>query len=167
MTNHPLDQFRVIQDTRAIQKIPNQWGHVRDKLKLFKRQGVASTTVGLMEVNGVLSLAAAKPRGSEPSETAKPGRVKRWFDIPHFPLHDRVLPESVQDVVDFETGQKLDTMDMAIARQMKIHRDSLAITEEWLQVGALRGDILNNDGNVIYNFRSYALTKLHTAKSMG
>ena len=156
---HPNDAFRFAASTRAFNNIPNNYGRIRQST-LFTPTPVNSNVVGVMEVNGVLNLLPAKQRGAEPTLNTKASRSMHYFEVPHYPLQDRIEAQSVQNTIDWMTGESVDTMADSIARAMNEHVTKHAITEEWLMTQALTGIIKNADASTIYNlFTKFSITK--------
>ena len=151
--------FRLVTDSKAIQLIPNVYGRSIQR-GLFRGYGITTTAARVMEVNGVLSLIPSTSRGSMPASNTRATRKFTYLAVPHFPLNDQVKGEDVQDVVDWETGESLDTMSAAVARVFESHRLNHAITREWLQVNALQGIVRDSDGSVLVDFfNEFSITK--------
>jgi hypothetical protein len=153
MPTHPLDICRVVAATRAINKVPNNYGLLRS-MGLFRDEGISSTLAELQTVNGVLNLLPVKERGAEPTLNENESRDFRYVKIPHVPVQDRVWPDDVRQARDFLTGEKQDTMVDKRARVMINLRNKLAITQEWLISQALTGLLKNDDGTTIANLYS-------------
>ena len=158
---HPNDPFRFVQATRAINHIPNIYGRYRQSgLFTAGMNDAGSTTLRFQRVNNTLVLVPQKSRGEDGTMQADEGREFLYMEIPHFPLHDQVSPEAVRGKVDFLTGKEVDTFANKKARVMMKHRNAMAITEEHLMAGAIKGVIQNEAGATIYNlFNQFGVTK--------
>ena len=153
MSGNPKNQFDLVSTTNALRKIPNMYGRVRQS-KLFTPRTVATTTVRLQEINGVLSLVPARDRGASGSLNNSATRKFHYLDIPHFPLTDQIESIGVQNSVDWNTGEMLDSVTESVGRKLIEHRNKLAITEEWLMSTALNGVIKNEDGTTLVDLYS-------------
>lgn len=144
------EAFSMVSLTVGINKIPNMFGRV-SQLGLMPFVPVATTTVAVEEVNGVLNLLPTKERGAPSTlgETAK--RKVRTFPIPHIPHDDTVMPEDVQNLRAFGSENALEAQSTFMAQKLATMRNKHAITLEHLRMGALKGIILDHDGSTLFN----------------
>jgi hypothetical protein len=153
------DAFQMQQLTNAINKIPYKPGRVSE-LGLFDDSGVTTTSVMIEELNGVLNLVQTSPRGAPPMTTARERRTMRTFRIPHIEKADTIYADSIQNVRAFGQSALETVMNVVERQQKKIKRDVEATIEN-LRLGALRGQILDADGSVIYDlFSEFGVTQL-------
>ena len=158
-TISPDSQFRLIQDTRAINLIPNTYGRIQ-QLGLFREEGSVTTSIKIVSVNGVLTLLSALPRGSEPLLNQNETRNIRTIEALHFPLTDRVRGEDIQNVVDWNTGESFDTITAKVARSFVNMRKKHAITKEYISMGALKGLVVNDDESTLIDlYAEFGITK--------
>ncbi|MCB9983660.1 MAG: major capsid protein [Rhodospirillales bacterium] len=85
------DAFGVREMTDAINFFPYQYGLI-NSMGLFDSKGVATTSVAVEINKGVLNLISSKPRGVPSTKNVRGKREMRYFEIPHIPAEDRVLP---------------------------------------------------------------------------
>ena len=155
----PGSQFRLAQDTRAINQIPNRYGRIQEK-GIFRATPIPTTSVRIAKNNGVLSIVPAAPRGSNPFLNANETRDVRILPLLHYPLMDKVQGEDVQNVVDWVTGTTMDTITDKVARSMMNIRMKHAITKEWSSMGALKGLIINDDLTTLTDlYTEFGVTK--------
>lgn len=152
MPIHPNDPFKAVDFSSEVIRIPSKYGLVRN-LGLFRGRGITTTHVVIAERDGVLQLLADKQRGDEFAALGSGERRMRYIKVPHFPLQARVTADSIQDVLDPATGQMLNTFSAAQLTKTEEMTLSMDMQEEWMFVGALRGQLLSYDGTTpIVNF---------------
>jgi hypothetical protein len=144
------DGFSLVALTDAINVIPNMYGKTNE-LGLFTEKGVRTRTVIVDEKDGVLNLLPTRPVGAPGSEAIKSRRKVRSFVIPHIPHEDAILPEETQGLRAFGSENQLEALETLVAERLETARRKHDITLENLRMGALRGEILDADGSVIYN----------------
>ncbi|ABK43774.1 conserved hypothetical protein [Magnetococcus marinus MC-1] len=144
------DAFGAVALTAAINILPNRYGKL-EGLNLMPSKPVRLRQIAIEERNGVLSLLPTATVGS-PGTTGKRGKRKiRSFMIPHIPHDDVVLPEEVAGIRAFGSEGELSALSDVLSQHLQSMRDKHAITLEHLRMGALKGEILDADGSVIYN----------------
>lgn len=152
------DAFTMVSLTMGINKIPNNYGRVRE-LGLFQPDPVTTRSIVVEEMNGVLNLLPTRPVGAPGTVGIEGKRKVRSFVIPHIPHDDVVLPEEVQNVRAFGSENQLETQAALMARKLTTMRMKHAITLEHLRMGALKGIILDADGSTIYNlYTEFSIT---------
>lgn len=144
------DAFSVTSMTKAINDIPFVPGQL-GAMGVFAEDGVATTSIMIERQGMTLGLVAPTQRGA-PGETApKDGRNVRNLVIPHFQRDDAVMADEVQGVRAFGTENTLATLEALIQRKMRKHTIALDATIEHQRIGAVKGVILDKNGNTIYN----------------
>ncbi|ABK44545.1 conserved hypothetical protein [Magnetococcus marinus MC-1] len=144
------DAFGTVALTAAINILPNRYGKL-DGMGIMPARPVRQRQIAIEERNGVLSLLPTAAVGS-PGSTGKRGKRRiRSFVIPHIPHDDVVLPEEIAGVRAFGSEGELEAVSDVLAMHLQSMRDKHAITLEHLRMGALKGEILDADGSVIYN----------------
>ena len=153
--NNPFNTpaFSMAALTAAINIIPNRYGRM-EELNLFPAKPVRTRQVIVEEQNGVLNLLPSLPPGSPGTVGTRGKRRVRSFVIPHIPHDDVVLPEEVQGIRAFGSETEMESVAGVMARHLETMRNKHAITLEHLRIGALKGQILDSDGSVIYNLFS-------------
>lgn len=142
------DAFSVKELTDAINLFPNSYGLI-NSLNLFTHKGVATTSVAVEINKGVLNLIQSKPRGSQANKNIRGKREMRFFEIPHFPLDDTIRPSDIQNVRTFGSPDQLKTPEKEVADRLQEMSKKHDITLEYLNAGAIAGQILDADGSVI------------------
>ena len=152
------DAFSAIALTAAINILENRYGKL-GQMNLFPNRPVRLRNIAIEEKNGILSLLPTATVGT-PGTVGKHGKRKmRSFMIPHIPHDDVVLPEEVQGIRAFGSEGELAALSEVLAQHLQLMRDKHAITLEHLRMGALKGEILDADGSVIYNlFNEFGIT---------
>ena len=142
------DAFSVKELTDSINLFPNSYGLI-NSLNIFSHKGVATTSVGVEINKGVLNLIQSKPRGSQANKNIRGKREMRFFEIPHFPLDDTIRPSDIQNVRAFGSPDQAKTPETEVADRLGEMSKKHDITLEYLNAGAIAGQILDADGSVI------------------
>ncbi len=145
------DAFNMVSLTTAINKlpyVPNRIG----QMGLFTEQGVATNTVAMEQINGVISLLPSKPRGTAGTTTTPEARTMRSLDIPHIPHDATILASAIQGVREFGSENQLSAVNKVVNDTLTRMRRSHELTHEWLRMGAIKGIVLDGDGSTtLYN----------------
>ena len=146
--------------TQAINIVPNDYGRIRE-LGLFSDEPIATTSVALQYENGMLNLLPTRVRGAPSSLGMPEKRGARTFSCFHIPHDDFVRADDVQNIIA-RVGQAgvLDSVESLVNRKQITMRRKHAITLEHMRMGALRGEILDNDGSSLLNlFTAFNVTQ--------
>lgn len=154
------DAFGVISLTDTINKLPHTPSRIGE-MGLFEEGGIDTLVVAIEEKNGLLSMVANLPRGSVPAALAKSRRKLRNLTVPHLPQFDSLLADQIQSVRSFGTGNQMEAVQQKVNDLLADMRRNLDVTIEYHRVGAIKGQILDSDGNaVIYNlFTEFEVTQ--------
>lgn len=155
--NTPHFTARALTD--AVNIIPNTYGRL-GQLNLFPVKPLATTYVEIEYKDGVLSLLPVKSRGASGTQNRRGKRAKRLFDIPYIPHDDTLLASDLQNYVKFGTVNVVETLMDATNDKLEGMRGNHDITLEFLRMGALKGQIVDCDGNLIYDlFDEFNITQ--------
>mgnify|MGYP000923330247 CR=1 FL=1 len=154
------DMFSLVSLTDAINKLPYKPSRLGE-MGLFQTQGVATTTIVIEELHGVLSLLPTVRRGGPATVNRPSKRSARSFLIPHIPLEDAVLADDVLNVRQFGSETQADTVAKVVNDKLQAMRQSHELTLEYHRIGAVKGIVLDADGaTAIYNlFTEFGLTQ--------
>lgn len=151
--------FSVLSLTDAINKVKFVPGRV-SSMGLFTESGVAQTSIAIEEKNGVLSLIAPSGRGGPGTMVDRGRRSMRSISIPHYQIDDAVMADSVQGVRAFGSETQLETVMGKVMEQSSLHAQSLAITQEYARVGAIKGLITYADSSTLNLFDFFEVTQV-------
>lgn len=150
--------FSMSALTTAINFLPNNYDRL-GAMGLFVDKPQRFRSVIVEEQNGVLTLLPTMPPGSPGTVGVRGKRKVRSFTIPHIPHDDVILPEEVQGIRAFGSETELQTVAGVMAQHLQTMRNKHAITLEHLRFGALKGQILDADGSVIYDlYNEFGIT---------
>jgi hypothetical protein len=147
------DLFTVVSLSEAINKgpvPPTQLGATG----LFAEQGIRTTSVLIEIRSGRLVLVPNVSRRAEATPVARNPRQAITLTATHLPVADTLLPEDIQNVRAFgqeATGAGLEGQAVVIQNKLDALKANLEATREWHRIGALRGQVLDADGSVIYD----------------
>jgi hypothetical protein len=160
------DMFSVANLTAAVNKLPAIPGKV-GAMGLFDEKGVTSTSVVIDEREGRLVLVPNTSRNDDPAPMKGSKRKRRTFETLHLPLNRPILPSQLQGVAAF--GQEDATAPVAtvINDNLQELKNSIEATREFQRVGALRGKLLDADGEVISDlFKEFEVSQKKIAVAL-
>lgn len=82
----------------------------------------------------------------------KPVAVKKTFETVHLPKDDVVRADDVQNVKAFGTSNTATAVNDKVNAKLEGMKSDIDYTREHLQLGALRGKLLDADGSLLYDF---------------
>jgi hypothetical protein len=143
--------FSTLSLTDAINKVKYVPGRV-SSMGLFQESSVSTTSIAIEEKNGVLSLISPTGRGGPGVTVDRGRRTLRSVSIPHFQIDDAIMAEMVQGVRAFGSETQVETVMGKVAEQSAIHVQSLAATQEYSRLGAVKGLVTYADGSSLNLF---------------
>ena len=145
------DAFSATTLTASVNALPFVPGRI-GQMDIFEEDGVSTTSVALEELDGTLDLIPNTPRGGPALQNQKQKRVLRSLNVPHLPMDDTVKASEIQNVRPFGGGDRLTAIQDVILRRAGRIMSSHDATIEYQRMGAIKGIILDADGQtVIYN----------------
>jgi hypothetical protein len=151
------DAFSVTTLTDAINKMKYVPGRI-GSLGLFTPTGVNTTSIVIDEKNGVLQLVSPSPRGGPGTTLPRATRQARSFRVPHFEINDAVMAEEVQGVRSWGSETEVETVQAKLGERMMEAAQSFAATQEYAQVGAVKGIVTYADGTELNLFDEMGIT---------
>lgn len=153
--------FGVVEMTALVNKQPFVPGQI-GKAGLFEEAGVSTLTVEIEERHGDLALVAPSPRGGPGETTDNEKRNIRAFKIPHYQRDDGIMADEVQGLRAFGgdgTVAQVETIEAKISEKMLKHTRALDATLEHQRCGALKGLIVDKNGNTMVDlYATYGIT---------
>ncbi len=153
--------FSVASLTDAIRLLPNTYSKVGQS-GIFVRKGVNARTVALEYAGGRIHLLANQDVGSPGQRTKRDKRNVKYFGVPHIPHDDTILAAELIGSRAFGSSDTLTVSDVANVinnhlQDMKVRHD---LTQEWMMLGAIKGKILDGDGELMYDlFKEFGIQK--------
>ena len=148
------DAFSVASLTDAILKAPFKPMRI-GSLGLFRERGITTTTVVIEEKDGRLSLIPTSSRGGPASTIGAQKRTARSFVVPHLERESTIMADEVQNVRAFGSDNAQEAVQALVNERLLDLRAMHEVTLEHLRVGAIKGQILDADGEtVIYDLFS-------------
>lgn len=146
------DPFSVVSLTARINDLPFVPGQV-GAMGIFEEQGITTTTAVIERDGLTLGLVAPTPRGGPGETVAHAGRNMLSIVVPHYQRDDAVYADEVQGVrsfgADADSGTSLATIEQLVDRKMRKHTIAFDATLEHQRVGALKGLVVDKNGNTI------------------
>lgn len=157
------DLFTTASLSASISKLPYSTTRTED-LGIFAEVNQASTYVAVEYKNGRVLLVPNKSRHDDATQTKRDRRNRIIMETMHLPVQDVVLPDELQNLQPFgmdTTGRQKNPMVQVVNDRLTDLKNQLAVTREWLRIGALRGKLLDNTGAVYENlFTNFGITEL-------
>jgi len=149
------DPFSTFQMTSAIERAPYVPDGL-DALNIFTDNPIRTTALGVEERNGVLAIIKSSPRGTPVNtERTTERRRMRYFETPRITEGDTIWANELQNIRAF--GQETELMQVMeeVARRASGPTglmNQVRFTWENMRLGAVRGQLLDADGSVMYNW---------------
>jgi hypothetical protein len=149
MPNNTLQELfgDHVELTASINDAPYTPGLIAAE-KLFHEAGIPTTSMFVEYDNGRIDLIPAAPRGGVGQPFQSGHRTGFLVDAIHLPHTGSVLADEVQDRRGFG-GVSLETPEQLKGRKLAGMRANLEATIEHLRLGAIKGLILDADGNSV------------------
>lgn len=139
-----------------IGKLPTKMG----SLGLFKPDGLPTTTCWIERRDQSLRLIQTSPRGAPAEQLLGDKRDALKFSVPHLSLESTIYAAEIQDRRQFGSEASTETVQSAVNDRMQALRRNIESTWEWHRVGALKGQVLDADGSVLYDlYDQFATTQ--------
>lgn len=153
------DLFTVSSLTAAINKLPPMPSKLGAS-GIFSENGIATTFVTVDEQVGRLVLVPNASRSEDPVPMKNGRRTRRVFETAHLPLARTILVNDLQNIAAFGQDGVLQTQAQVINDKLQEMKNSIEVTREWQRMGAVRGQILDADGSVLWDlFDEFRVTK--------
>lgn len=153
------DAFSVVSLTAAVNKLPFAPGQI-GRLGIFHEEGVDTLTILVEMQNGQLALVAPSNRGGLGETIEGTKRNIRPFQIPHYQRDDAMIADEVQGVRAFGSASQVQTVQSKANSKFARHFLALDTTLEHQRAGALKGIVLDKNGNVLTNlFTEFGVSK--------
>lgn len=144
--------FGLINMTKSIQKVP-YIPSLLDRLGIFQRESINTTTATIEEENGKLSLIQTSSRDSlGQSVMSGPKRKLRAFQVPFIPSTENVMAADIQNLRAFGSENDFDTVANQVNKKLTQIKNNIEVTKEWHRMGAINGILLDADGSTILNY---------------
>jgi hypothetical protein len=146
------NSFSLLSLVDSINHFPHKPARLGE-LGLFEVENLATTSVAIEEEYGSLKLIPVAARGGVPEPESRGRRKTIPFEIPHLPTMTQVMAAEVQNVRAFGQGDAASAELMAIEqvrdRKLQMAQDDLEATVEFHRIGALKGIVLDADGQTV------------------
>jgi hypothetical protein len=148
------DLFTYAALTDAVDKLPFMSTMLGDS-GLFKETGLLGTRYfGVEYREGRLFLVPITDINDKPAEARRGRRNRIILECAHLPLSGVILPGELHSVMPFgqdQTGQQLNIQARVINDKLQELKNSVEATREWHRMGALKGQVLDANGEIYYD----------------
>lgn len=152
------DGFSVTSLTDAINKIPFMPAQL-GSMGLFQETAITTLTVAIEERQGVLTLVAPSPRGTQGTAIEKPKRSLRQITVPHFERPDAIMADEIQGIRAWGSETELETLQGKVAQRMADHSQDFEATAEYSRLGAVKGIITYADNTTLDLFNTFGVSQ--------
>lgn len=139
------DMFTMTSLTAAINEVPFVPRRLGE-LGWFDSQGITTTHVSIEKDGTTLGLVPAKARGSDPAVVNADKRKAIPFEAIHLPQRGAIMADEVQGVRAFGTEDQMQAVEQARDNRLSKMRRNMDATHEHHRIGAIKGQILDADG---------------------
>ncbi len=136
-----IPQFSVVELTRSLNEVAPVPGLI-GSLNLFAAQPQSTTIATIERRRDRLALVPEQPRGAPANRNVMGERDLLQLKVPHFPLGDTIMADSIQDVRGFGQNSGLEGWGHAVNRRLEMMGHHLDATLEHLRLGAAKGLII-------------------------
>lgn len=137
--------------TEQVNRIPNSFGLLR-AMGLFDTEGVISTLVEIRLEDGILRVLPAKERGAPGTPAGREKGKTIFMEVPHFPHDDLITPQDIQNLMILVGRAKRPaTLDDEMVKRLANIRNNHDITLEYLRMCALKGELRDGNGVLLYD----------------
>ncbi|MTI15142.1 major capsid protein [Sansalvadorimonas verongulae] len=144
------DAFTMSSLTATINHAPHKPGRIGE-LGLFVDAGINTTSLQVESKNGTLKLLPTTERGAPATQAKANKRNLRNFTVTHIPHDSTILADEVQNVRAFGSTSALEGIQTVVNQRLTDIRANHEVTLEHLRLGAIKGQILDADGSIIYD----------------
>lgn len=113
---------------------------------LFSEEGSTTVTQQIEKSGNTLQLVPAAPRGSPALVVTGPKRALLPFNAVHLPQTFQILADEIQGIRAFGSRTELQGVQAVVAARIQKARDQLDLTHEYQRIGAIKGLIVDADG---------------------
>lgn len=142
------ERFSVPNLAVSISEQPYLPGRI-GALGLFDEEGITTTVVQIEFDGSALRLVSAKPRGGVAQIVNLGPRKLIPFNTVHLPERSTMMADEVQGIRAFGTQTELDAAVSRVAKYQAKHRLQLDLTHEYQRIGAIKGQVLDADGETV------------------
>jgi len=144
--------FSATSLSAAIQLLP--WKpRMIGEMGLYDEDPIRTTTVWIEKRHGRLVLIKTAARGTMGDVRSTLPRDAVAFHVPHFPYHQNILADDVQNVRAFGTEADLEEVSDHVNDQLEAMKDDHEVTQEFHRIKGIQGIVYDADNTtVIYNY---------------
>lgn len=143
------DAFSVTTLTAGVQDLEHVPGRAGELVFEAVGQGVTTTTIAFELKGDSLTLLSSQPRGGTGDKQTEQKRKVVSLPIPHIPDYDTILADKLVNVRQFGSNDQMAGVQQVIEQSnTKMFRNH-DLTLEHLRLGALKGQVIDGDGNTV------------------
>ena len=135
--------FSVFELTAALNRFPAIPGLV-GSMNLFSPRPQTQTVVMIEQQNGTLALIPSAPRGAPAAINVEGNRQMIPMLIPHFPIRDTIMADSILGVRAFGSTSEVEGMASVVNARLASMGLKEDVTQEYLRLGAVKGIVITN-----------------------
>ncbi len=134
--------------TDYVVNLPYSYGRI-NALSLFSVDSITTTTITLEMIDREIRLLPTKPRGDRGTQSKRTKGRALTFTVPHIPAEDQIRPSAYQNLRPSGKKTLTDLYADVMAGILERHRANFDVTWEYMKLGALKGIILDADGQTV------------------
>lgn len=145
------DAFSLVEMTESFNEVPNEFGTMR-RMNVFPDKPIRTKNAVIEIKTWSNNLLPNVAWGGPASVGSGPSRRDVIIDIPHFPHEDSVAAQDVIGVRAFGSTNMFEGVQDLINEKLMIMGKKHDITREFMSWGAIKGQVLNAAGDVLFDF---------------
>lgn len=149
------DHFGATTLTDSMMILPYKPGRLGE-MNLFNesdpKANLRTTVVTVDEKFGKLRLIVPQARGTRNNKRARVNPKARRFGIPHFPEDTTIIADDLANIRPYGDQTMLEAVTTELNDRQEELKQDHEFTHEHLRVGALKGDMIDGNGETIYNW---------------
>lgn len=153
-TGQPFSAMTLTTQVNNVPYSPQLLG----TLGLYSADGVRTTDIAVAERNGAIEIVGTSERGSPPEQTAKAKRNMRKATVSHLAVEAGITADETQNAISqgLLTGQpQLQSVEGLVSDALDGPfglRARLELTHEYHRLGGIKGQVLDKDGSILYDW---------------
>lgn len=152
------DAFSLVTLSHAFESMPYT-PQFLGSLGVFQSSPINTSLASVENRNGEISLIQTSPRGAPPKSLERDTRAIRRFEVPRIAKETTLYATEIASLRAFGTDSEQTAVMQEFMRRMDRVRNDIELTHEHMRLSALKGELVDADGSVIYNwFTEFGIT---------
>lgn len=132
-----------------------------ERMGIFDEEGITQTRLGMTEQDGVLTIVPNQKRGGQAAAHKHTQGKIHYFDSIHLPVEDAITADDIQGKATPQDPTGALILLNEVNKRIRQIKQSLMVTVEHLRIGALKGSVVDADGETVIEdlFTRFSITQ--------